>query len=133
MGGWICLGSCTMGQWLPPPNIRAPTTVKNRLVINCKICDEGVLEKNSVYRRGKFSVRVGYLIYIPAVFLLLSLALNTSWPAEYFGVRVKEFLFMEGGWILIPVAFVGILIGWLLTRRKKILKCSCCGAVVAAS
>jgi hypothetical protein len=116
----------------------------NAPVIHCKTCDLGQLHLERVYRLSAPVVTIGYILLIPSVlgmlfsvfmlalFLLDSLGIPTAWmdpPAitfAFFWSALVCFL-----WIV--AFFTGGLVGWLLVMKKKVLRCSNCGATVAAS
>lgn len=83
-------------------------------------------------------VVIGYILLIPSILgtLLSAFALIVSLTASAsVGKDVGPAGAIVGGiFIMFGVAsLVGGLLGWLLVMKKDILKCSHCGAVVAAS
>ncbi len=112
----------------------------------CRTCGLGRLMKLSQYRLSLPVVVIGYFLLIPsAIGMLLSIfglvfyligagsVVSQSATTEK-GLAVLATTIGSGFFLfLLVVSFVGGVFGWLLVMKKKVLQCSHCGAVVAAS
>ena len=56
-----------------------------------------------------------------------------SYRARMFGVGAGALLTARFSILLIVFFLAGGVLGWLLTRKKKVLQCTKCGAIVSAS
>ena len=108
--------------------------------IRCKTCDTGLLQMAEPYRFSSVVVVIGYILLVPSVlgilfsvrgfFTVLEVGVTGGDSALADGV----FALAGGVFIFLGLAcLVGGLLGWLLIMRKKVLQCTYCGAVVAAS
>lgn len=100
----------------------------------CKICDAGVLINKSVYRLSAPVVAIGYLLLIPSLLVIALCGILLGWAlynTKEIGVGVVFAGMGAIGWAL--AAFMGGLLGWLLVMKKRVLRCSKCGAVISAS
>jgi drug/metabolite transporter (DMT)-like permease len=111
----------------PKPNVQAdhwqhPT---------CKVCDRGSLIQKKVFRMSGPVVAIGFFLLVPSVIGMLLCALALVQIAD----QPDNASGLAGGIVIaIGIAcFVGGLLGWLLVMRKRVLKCSLCGAVINAS
>lgn len=96
--------------------------------INCKVCDSGTLEKETVYKFSSPVVTIGYIVLVPsliAVMFCLGTA-GLSMSDNAVGAAVISFFFAI-------LCFVPGLLGWLLIMKKKVLRCNFCGANTSAS
>ena len=116
-------------------------------IVQCKTCDSGQLHLNTNYRMSTPVVAIGYILLIPSILgMLVTLFMLVLMLVESFGIPAANWLnplFVD--WVRslpFPVIFflcVGVsffisgLVGWLLVMKKKVLRCSNCGATVAAS
>lgn len=109
----------------------------------CKICDRGHLERKEVYRLGGIVAAIGFVILIPSVvamgvtiasvlMIYADVAKETD-PAQVDAANGAAALATLMGGGMFFAALVGGLLGWLLVLKKKLLKCSSCGATVTAS
>lgn len=96
--------------------------------IRCKVCEQGVLTSKRVFRMSTPVVVIGYIFLIPS-FLGIALALifvSSSATSRSGLTGAFAILFGIG-------CFVGGLFGWLLVMKKRVLRCSVCGATLDAS
>jgi hypothetical protein len=106
--------------------------------ILCRVCDAGNMVRQRQARMSPVVVFSGRIILIPSwlgialgVLLLIgtfaSPELQKDSGATAMGVGICAFLILS--------SVVGGLLGWLLTMKKLVLKCTnrVCGATVAAS
>jgi rubrerythrin len=112
----------------------------------CRTCGLGRLVKLNQYRMSLPVVVIGYFLLVPSaigmllnilglIFYLIgagSLVSKSATPDK--GLTVLATTLGSGFFLFFLVlSFVGGVFGWLLIMKKKVLQCSHCGAVVAAS
>jgi hypothetical protein len=107
-----------------------------KLLVKCKVCDTGMLERKEVYRMSTFVVLVGWICLAPAIlgmgislFALLAVIVRAGSSADSPPVVVG----MSWAVLALIASLVSGLLGWLLTMKKRILQCDHCGAVIPAS
>jgi hypothetical protein len=105
----------------------------------CKMCNKGTIANTKVYRMSTVGVVIGY-IFLGLSLLGLLLALisfvGSLKPAQGNFQAVQEFqrdMARLGALFIGFVSFVGGGVGWLLIRKKSVLKCNQCGVEVPAS
>jgi hypothetical protein len=95
--------------------------------LTCKICDRGTLVSKKVHRMSTPVVVIGYILLIPCIcgivfcgLVMAALVSNRDANAVTMGIPfgIAVCLFVSG------------LLGWLLVMKKRVLKCTFCGAVV---
>jgi hypothetical protein len=91
-----------------------------------------------VYRMSGPAVVIGYILLIPSIFgmLLCALIVAMAFGTGFLGENKPDAMMLgiSGmGFVFGISCFVAGLLGWLLVMKKRILKCSVCGAVVQAS
>jgi hypothetical protein len=111
--------------------------------IPCKVCDRGALVRMNKYRLGGPAVAIGYIFLIPSILGMLAWAgLTVAAVAAGIDATVKSKDIIGGifaaafagtGAVAFIACFVGGLLGFLLTMKKRVLECSACRAVVNAS
>jgi hypothetical protein len=112
----------------------------------CRTCGLGRLMKLDQYRMSLPVVVIGYFLLVPSaigmllsvmglVFYLIGGGVQVSQSAApNKGVAVLATMVGSGFFLfLIVISFVGGVFGWLLIMKKKVLRCTHCGAVVTAS
>jgi hypothetical protein len=112
----------------------------------CRTCGLGSLVKLNQYRLSLPVVVIGYFLLVPsAIGMLFSIfglvsymisggAVISQSAAPDKEVAVMAAMFGSGFFIfLLVMSFIGGIFGWLLIMKKKVLQCTHCGAVVAAS
>jgi hypothetical protein len=107
--------------------------------VRCKICDAGLLVRQTKYRMSGPAVLIGYILLVPSILGILISAmsffrlasLNHAGNAGSADVATG----LVGGFVIFfgIASFVGGLIGWLLVMKKQVLECNVCQAVVNAS
>ncbi len=103
----------------------------------CKMCNHGTIERTKVYRMGNVVVAIGYLLLVLSVVGLLMASgafLNSPRPEDFvFLGDLRAGLARDAQGCLGFSSLVVALFGWLLVRKKKVLKCDQCGVEVPAS
>ena len=102
----------------------------------CKACDTGTMGPTRVYRSGVVVAAMGYVLIVSAVLgVLLGIYMyvdtNTG-RASSGDVNVAAMGAGCAG-ILVLGSLVGGLLGLVFIRKKTLLECDNCGAVVAES
>lgn len=120
----------------PPPTARANSTSPV-----CKMCSKGTITRNKVYRMHWIIVAFGYVVLFvfPALWVLLLVAYLLNPPARPGTPLERAYESFASGLARDFLACVGILVliaapmGWLLSSKKTVLKCSHCGVEVPTS
>lgn len=112
----------------------------------CRTCGLGRLVKLNQYRMSLPVVVIGYFLLVPSALGMLLNILGLIFYLIGAGSRVSESATPDKGLTVLAatlgsgfflfflvLSFVGGVFGWLLIMKKKILQCTHCGAVVAAS
>lgn len=105
----------------------------------CKVCDSGTLKPRTVYRLSGVVALIGYIILIPSMLGIcvgglacVGMADAANDPALQDPEGSAAVLGVLGGGMMV-FSLVGGLLGWLLILKKRVLRCTKCGATVAAS
>lgn len=105
----------------------------------CKLCEQGTLRLTKLYRMSPMVVLIGYVILVPfaiitAAIVVLYILMVVAATQESSGSGLVG---VTAATPLMIIAFIfslpATLLGWLLVMRKKVLQCSVCQAVNAAS
>ena len=112
----------------------------------CRTCEVGRLKKLNQYRMSVPVVVIGYFLLVPSaigillnivglVFYLIGAGTVVSQSAtQDKGIAVLATTLGSGFFLFfLVVSFIGGIFGWLLIMKKKVLQCTHCGAVIAAS
>jgi hypothetical protein len=112
----------------------------------CRTCGLGRLVKLSQYRLSLPVVVIGYFLLVPSCIGMMMSVVGLVLYLIRGGGEVSNSVAHEKGLavlattigssfflLLLVVWFVGGVFGWLLVMKKKVLQCSHCGAIVAAS
>lgn len=100
----------------------------------CDSCDTGKMVQSQAYRWGGVAAAIGYVLLIPAVLgvplgIYMFVDTNTG-PPRSGDVNIAGMGAGCAG-IMILASLVGGILGLVLIRKKTILECDACGAVVA--
>ena len=106
----------------------------------CRMCNKGTITRTRVFRMNTAGAVIGYLLLVLAAFwgiLLITYLVKSRAPAGNELERAYESFtkgIAEAGMACFSiVALGGALAGWLLVRKKEVLKCSQCGVEVPRS
>jgi hypothetical protein len=103
------------------------------------MCNKGTIVATKVYRVGKAGANFGYILLISSSLGLLLAVLNYLRSLEPvrgdFQVlqEIQRSFAQSGAFLIGFLSFVGAFIGWLLVRKKMVLKCNQCGVEVPDS
>ena len=129
-----------------PPHQDETSSLTNSHAPLCQTCGQGRLVKLNQYRMSLPVVVIGYFLLVPSaigmlfnilglIFYLIGagrLVSQSATPDK--GLTVLATTLGSGFFLFFLVlSFVGGVFGWLLIMKKKVLQCTHCGAVVAAS
>ena len=102
----------------------------------CRMCNKGTIAKTRVYRMSGVGITIGY-IFLGLSLLGLLLALKgfvrSLQPAPGGFMNFNGLLEPELSMCIGFFSVVGGGVGWLLIRKKSVLKCNHCGVEVPAS
>ena len=105
----------------------------------CGMCNAGTIVQMRVYQTSKSVAAIGYiLLALSSIGLLAAVVgyVNSLKPAEGNFRTLKEFvaIFEQVGAVSIAFfSLVGGFVGFLLIRKKDVLKCNQCGVEVPRS
>jgi rubrerythrin len=112
----------------------------------CRTCELGRLLKLNQYRMSLPVVIIGYFLLVPSAIGMLLNILGLIFYLIGAGSVVSQSATPDKGLTVLAttlgsafflfflvLSFVGGVFGWLLIMKKKVLQCTHCGAVVAAS
>jgi hypothetical protein len=108
----------------------------------CKVCERGLLVPKKMFRMSGPVVAIGFILLIPSALGIIAAAVlffgliasNVTGPSGATDAPNVVNVVGQGFAIALGIAsFVGGLLGWLLVMKKRVLKCSVCGATVNAS
>lgn len=100
--------------------------------IDCALCGRGELVRRAPYRFSGPVIVIGYLIVVPSVVLALFSLIGGL------GLTGNEAAGVLGGFLGMNMMcsavgfFISSLLGWFCIMKKKVLKCTACGAETAA-
>ena len=98
-------------------------------MIICKVCGRGELKRKKIFRFNLPVVLIGFFVLIPGLIgMWVGLSMFTSMPADP-AMLVSTMLL---GFVITCVSFIGSLLGWFLTMRRAVLRCSICSAIINA-
>jgi hypothetical protein len=127
----------------PTRTARTARSWRSSSGISCNFCGRGTMRKRKAYRMSPVVVIIGYIILIPsvvcmiigaAVFAAGLIGANLNHTQPEVPETTLALGLLGGSWICYTAGcLVSGLLGWLLVMKKTVLKCSYCGAVVAAS
>ena len=111
------------------------------MAIPCKVCDLGLLVPKQVHRMSGPVVIIGYILLIPMILgvNVCLFVIGASFVKGLGGggadaISRNMIFWLDSLSVALGISFfVTGLLGWLLIMKKRILKCSVCGAVVNAS
>ena len=116
----------------PLPSSHSPRLAGSYVAPLCQTCRQGAMVKRSRYRLSTPVVVIGYILLTPSVLCMVASCLlfmvSVGQSSESSAITYGSISL-----ILLAIAFVGGLRGWLLIMKKQVLECDHCGAVVAAS
>jgi hypothetical protein len=117
-------------------------TSQSQFCPTCKVCERGMLVPKKIFRMSGPVVAIGFILLIPSVFGIIAaavlffglIATNVAGPSSATDTPNVVNVIGQGFAIALGIAsFVGGLLGWLLIMKKRVLKCSVCGATINAS
>jgi hypothetical protein len=101
------------------------------MAITCEACDTGTFLPRKKYRLSEPIVAIGYIVLITCVLGILFSALIFLMFAEPHHAAsgvMSDFAIVMGG-----ASVVGGLLGWLCVKKKRVLECTSCKAIIEAA
>ena len=106
-------------------------------IARCKVCDVGYLSHAKIKKFGEAMALLGFTVYSIGLLMIASYVLFTwlGFPLPTVIQEDPKWSILLGGvpYGLLSYAMVSVLIGLFLASKRRVLRCSHCGAVIDAS